>query len=118
MKLPAGGTAQVRLAAPGGPFRQQVQLELSQPPKGIAVKEVSPDPEGLAVVLSAEEGGAAPGLKGNLIANAFAETATKSKDGKPAVTRRTALGMLPAIPFEVVAAPPAGTAKPVPPANQ
>ena len=45
-----------------------------------------------------------PGLKGNLIVDAFTErTMDPSGDGKqPANKRRVPLGTLPAIPFEIV----------------
>lgn len=111
--LPVGGTARVQLSAPKGPFMQEVRFELSEPPKGIGIKKVSPGPKGLAVLLSADDGDVKCGLKGNLIVNAFVERAVKSKDGKPTGrTRRTAIGTLPAIPFEVVAALPAKPDKP------
>jgi len=107
VKLPAGGTARVQLSAPKGAFAQQVRLELDEPPKGIAIQEVSPDPQGVAMVLSVDAGDAKPGLKGNLILNAFREFTPETKDGEPkAAKQRTPLGMLPAIPFEVVASPP------------
>lgn len=112
VKLPAGGTARVRFSVPKGPLVNEVRLELSEPPKGIAIKEVSPDPEGVAAVLSADAGDVKAGLKGNLIVNAFREFTPETKEGEPkAAARRTPLGMLPAMPFEVVAAPPVtGTA--------
>jgi hypothetical protein len=111
VKLPAGGAARIPVSVAKGTAPQEVRLELSEPPKGIAIKELSPDPQGLAVVLSADAKEAKPGLKGNLIVNAFLETPVKAKDGQTqAGTRRTPLGILPAIPFEVAPNPPvAGT---------
>ena len=92
---------------------RQVRVELSEPPEGIAIKKVSPDRQGLAILLSAEDGKAKPGLKGNLIVEAFREWVPKSRDSKPTgPKRRTALGMLPAIPFEVVAAADANSTGP------
>jgi hypothetical protein len=114
VKVPAGGTARVRVAAPRSSSLRQVQVALSDPPEGLAVKEVSTDRDGLAVVLSAEDGKAKPGLKGNLIATAFREWTATLADGQPGAKQRAALGVLPAIPFEVVAAP---TAAPAPAAE-
>jgi len=110
--LPAGGTARVRLAAPKGPFMQQVQMELSDPPKGIAIKKISRSQEGVAILLSAEAGKVKPGLRGNLIVKAFTMRAPKSKDGKPRPKRRVSLGTLPAIPFEIAAVRPPKSPKP------
>jgi len=105
-KLPAGGTARIPASVAKGTAAQEVRLELSEPPKGIAIQSLSPGPEGLAVLLSADAKEAKPGLKGNLIFNAFLETPMKDKDGKTqAGTRRTPLGILPALPFEVVGTP-------------
>ena len=106
LKLPAGGTAQARFSAPKGPFRKQVRLELSDPPKGIAIQKIAPDPQGVAIALSVDADKAKPGLRGNLIVNAFRETVVMDEEGKPTdARRRTALGPLPAIPFGVVAVP-------------
>jgi hypothetical protein len=75
---------------------------LSDPPAGIAIQEVSPDRQGVAIQLSVDAEKAAPGLKGNLIVDAFLERPVYGADGKPrGNTRRIAVGTLPAVPFEV-----------------
>jgi hypothetical protein len=74
-----------------------VKLALNEPPEGIAIQKVSPGREGLSITLSADPAKAKPGLRGNLIVDAYTERAA-NKTAK----RRTALGTLPAIPFEVV----------------
>jgi len=103
VKLPVGGTARVLLSATRGPFVQKVQLELSDPPEGIAVEKVSSDRRGVSLVLSADGKKTKPGLKGNLIVNAFTVRAVKNKEGKPTGrNRRIAMGTVPAIPFEIV----------------
>ena len=104
VRLAASGTTQIRFAGPKGPLMKQVQLELSEPPEGIAIQKVSPDEKGgLAFLLSVDAGKVKPGLAGNLIVNAFIEKAVKSKDGKPKPNkrRRIPLGALPALPFEI-----------------
>ncbi len=107
VRLAAGDTARVRFAAPKGQFAKQVQLELSEPPEGIAIEKVSPDQAGLVILLTADAAKVKPGLKGNLIVNTFMEYTPKPKDGKPRPKRRVPTGTLPAIPFEIVAARPA-----------
>jgi len=103
VKLPTGGTAPVRVFLPAGRFANQVQLALNEPPEGIAIQEVSPVRDGLSILLRADAGKVKPGLKGNLIVEAFMERIVNAGDAnKQAVRRRQPLGMLPAIPFEIV----------------
>jgi hypothetical protein len=52
-------------------------------------------------VLRSDAEKAKPGLKGNLIANAFQKSTETNKAGKTRDTRLS-LGTLPAIPFEIV----------------
>ena len=81
----------------------QVRLELSEPPEGIAIQKVSRFEGGVAIDLRTNGEKIKPGLKGNLIVNAFVERVPRTKDGKPrGPRRRIPMGTLPAIPFEVV----------------
>ena len=103
IKIPAGGTARVRVGAPAGAFLGKVQLELSEPPDGIVIRNVSPLPEGTEIVLQSDAAKVKPGLCGNLIVNAFAAAPPPSGNEKaPANRRRTPLSVLPAIPFEII----------------
>jgi hypothetical protein len=101
VKLPAGGTATVRLVGPRGPWANQILLALSDPPEGIAIQDVSPVRGGVAIRLGTDAGKVQPGLKGNLIVDAFLERTVNSKDGNRRI-RRQPLGVLPAIPYEIV----------------
>jgi hypothetical protein len=103
VKLPAGGTALVRLFLPVNRPAAQLQLALNEPPEGITIQHVSPVPDGLSILLRADAGKVKPGLKGNLIVDAFAAGAANAPAKKQANNRRLPLGTLPAIPFEVVA---------------
>jgi len=102
VRIPAGGTARVQVAAPSGPAAARIQLVLSDPPDGIAIQEVSPSSDGTEIVLRCDAAKAKPGLKGNLIVNAFAAVPDSSSKGKQGSQRRAPLGSLPAIPFEIV----------------
>ena len=104
VRIPAGGTARVQVAMPAAKSFDKIQFELSEPPEGVTVREVSQGPQGVEVVLQCDASKAKPGLKGNLIINAFAERsqAATGKEKAQAVRRRVPLGTLPAIPFEVV----------------
>ena len=105
VKLPAGGIAQVRVAAPSLSFIGKVELELSEPPDGISLKNVSLGREATEFDVQTDAAKIKPGLKGNLLVNVIvAPTFQSSKGGKGpgANMRRFPVGTLPAIPFEVV----------------
>lgn len=103
VRIPAGGTAELRVAMPAPGAPSPVQLELSDPPEGISVADVSRFDKGLVILLRGDAEKAKPGLRGNLIATASQQRTYTEKDGK---TReyRSVLGTLPAIPFEIVKA--------------
>ncbi|MBI4557537.1 MAG: hypothetical protein HY706_08140 [Candidatus Hydrogenedentes bacterium] len=103
VRISEGGTAEVRVRAPRSPMLAQVKLELDEPPKGLTLEGVQVAPEGLSFLLKADAGAAQSGLAGNLIVEAFVEKPNAPPDGKPSnQNRRVSLGVLPAIPFEVV----------------
>jgi len=115
VRIPAGGTARVRIRGPINPRSAQFEFELADPPAGIAIASASPFPGGVELELVAQppsagitpEGGSAtqvrPALKGNLIVNVFAIRIPPPESDRPrANQRRTARGVLPAIPFEIV----------------
>jgi hypothetical protein len=104
VRIPAGGTARVRVGAPTRGFADRFRLELNEPPEGISLGKVSADDEGAAIELRSDAAKAKAGLKGNLIVNilpgqAQASVAKKKKQGNQ---QRTVVGTLPAIPFEIV----------------
>jgi hypothetical protein len=102
VRIRAGAAARVQIGVPGK-MLDKVRLELSDPPEGITIKNVSPSPQGTEIVLQSDAAKVKPGLKGNLIVAVFpANTKTPGK-GKPQAMRRAApLTTLPAIPFEIV----------------
>jgi hypothetical protein len=103
VRIPAGGTARVRVATPTSAFADRFRLELSDPPEGITIGKVSAADEGAEIELHSDAAKAKPGLKGNLIVNIFqGQLAAAQKNKKQANQRRPAVGSLPAIPFEIV----------------
>jgi hypothetical protein len=102
LKIPAGGTAPVRVLVPKIQYADQAELVLNEPPPGIVIQGLSYGPNGVSILLSADAGKVKPGLKGNLIIEAFIEMTRAGSKGKARDKRRTPLGTLPAIPFEVV----------------
>jgi hypothetical protein len=85
LRLPASGSATLRVAARLGRFAEQLQYTLTQPPEGIAIEKCAADRSGVTLTLRSEQ--AKPGLKGNLIVQA--------------VNGRAVWGTLPAIRFFV-----------------
>jgi hypothetical protein len=103
VSIPAGGTAEVRVRTPKNDRMGEIQLELSEAPAGITLQEYSAAPPGLRLVLKADAEVVKPGYADNLIVGAFAEPANPDPNAKPAKQkRRVSLGVLPAIPFEIV----------------
>ena len=102
VKVPTGGSASVRVVLPAARLNGQVRLALNEPPEGIAIQRVTPGPDGMSILLRADGGKVKPGLKGNLIVDAFLEITPKAGAGNRPATRRQPLGTLPAIPFEIV----------------
>ncbi len=98
LKLPADGTAQLRVSMPTGPLLNNVQFELSEPPDGISIKSASPT----EILLQADATKVKPGSKGNLIIKASAEAPTAGGAQPPASRRRIPLGALPAIAYKIV----------------
>ena len=103
MMLSAGETVELRVVGCETEKAKNIRVELNQPPKGISIKEVKPVEQGLSVVLSTDAAAAKAGLKGNLIFNVDEETIQLDAEGNPIGSpRRTSLGVLPAVPFEII----------------
>jgi hypothetical protein len=85
------------------PYRMQsgYQLALNDPPEGITIQKVTPEANSVSVLVSVQGDKAKPGLKGNLILDAYREVAANPAAGIRQA-RRQPMGTLPAIPFEVV----------------
>jgi len=103
VKIPLGGTARVRVTLPASKSYDKIQMDLSEPPEGITVRDVSSDAKGTDIVLQSDAAKTKPGLRGNLIVDVFGERTPPAIEGKPKPNRqRIPLGTLPAIPFEIV----------------
>jgi hypothetical protein len=101
--LKIGGTSQMVYSADGhAPFLlAQPQFRLSDPPEGISIQSVSPAPNGTAITFKADPAKLKPGLKGNLIVEAFTERTPPAVNGKTPEKTKWTLGILPAVPFEI-----------------
>jgi len=101
VRIPAGGSAKVRLKTAKRANFKGVQLQLNEPPEGLTMHDVTIVPNGLSFQLKA--GKDAVHISDNLIIEAFRESVVKKKDGKPTTQkRRYSMGFFPAIPIEIV----------------
>jgi len=104
LKIPAGGSAQVKFAVPSSKAMGKLQLQLNDPPEGIVLRKTTPTDEGVAIVFESDAAKVKPGLQGNLIVGVgFSGGKTSSSKGKQSGQRRGPVATLPAIPFEIVA---------------
>ncbi|MFO0932018.1 MAG: hypothetical protein U1E39_04845 [Planctomycetota bacterium] len=104
VRIPAGGTAKVEVSlARLPPNVGNLEFVLDAPPDGITLKGVRALPDTTELVLAADPAKVKPGVRGSLIVNLSGErTATAGAAAPAAARRRVALGVLPALPFEVV----------------
>jgi hypothetical protein len=101
LRLPLGGTVLLRLALPPGQSGNQIQLALDDPPDGIAILDVS-QAGGFLQLRIGSDRKVKPGLAGNLIVEASALKPSGALDPQSKNKRPVPLGIIPAIPFEVV----------------
>jgi hypothetical protein len=104
LKIPAGGTARfhVEVPLPRNNMIEGVHYELSDPPEGIQLRQVSPSGESAEIVLACDAR-VKPGLKGNLILAISADRRLPANARPQANRQRVPLGTAPAVPFEIVA---------------
>ncbi|MFQ6131016.1 MAG: hypothetical protein ACE5R4_03195 [Armatimonadota bacterium] len=107
--IPLGGTAPVQIQAPQVlPDRrrsalQMVRFRLSDPPRGVTLHETAVVPTGVTLTLKADANMALAGDAANLMVEAFTELEGAEPGGQSAArSQRVSLGVLPAIPFEIV----------------
>lgn len=105
VRIPAGWTATVRINLPKRLPGGELQLDLNEPPDGISIESVNPLLQGSEIVLRCDAGKVKPGYKANLIVNIFVlpDPPASAPANRPATQRRRMIGVLPAIPFEIVA---------------
>jgi hypothetical protein len=102
IKIPAGGTAGVRVKIPNRPIASTIQLELSEPPAGLTLGDVNITPGKLTFAIAADSNTAKVGLVDNLIVDISADPPSNpSGNQKKTQKQRVYLGVLPAIPFEI-----------------
>ena len=101
VRIPAGGSAKVQVKAVKRANFKGVLLQLSEAPEGVTLRNVTVVPNGLSFQLKADKD--AVQIADNLIVEVFREYAVKNKADKPTgQKRRSLMGVLPAIPIEIL----------------
>ena len=103
VKIPAGGTVRVPVQVTFPPNNQidKIIYELSEPPAGIELRDTIAAPNGVELALASDASKVKAGVRGNLIVTISAER-KPAADSRPQARQRIPLGVLPAVPFEVV----------------
>jgi hypothetical protein len=103
VQLKSEGTTLVSVRSRRRLPKGKVFLKLSDPPEGIRIEKLTRVKGGFDFVLHADADKATVGLKGNLIIDISAEHQPPKKEDKPLPpVRRWSMGVLPAVPFEIV----------------
>jgi hypothetical protein len=97
-----GDEPRVRVATPTLKNVRNLTFELYEGPPGITVRSVNHSDASAEIRLSCDHAKIKPGTQGNLIFQAFGERPGAAKAGSNARPNRVPLGLVPAIPFEVV----------------
>ena len=103
VKIPAGGRAQVRVAIPPGYNTfEKLRFELSDPPEGITLSDLTVTQAETQFGLQADANKINPGIRGNLIVAVSGERVAPANGPNAGARRRLPIGTLPAIAFEIV----------------
>jgi len=103
LKIPLGGTAPITVETPPNPRIREIQLEIYEAPEGLSLLETAVTPDGLTLTLKADGAALTAGYEDNVIIEVFTEVLGQQRNGASSTQkRRISLGVLPAVPFEIV----------------
>ncbi len=103
VQLSTRGPAPIRVQVGDIQTAAELRFALSHPPDGVSLEDPVVMPGGVVVPVQCDPEKVEPGLKGNLIFVVSRErTIPPKEEGDKPTTRRSTIGMVPAIPFEVV----------------
>jgi len=106
LRLVPGGETQLKLPTTKMKPGTKLEFELAEPPAGIALKSAVMNRDGQYVLTFSAGAEVKPGLRDNLIVRCTLESAETQKDGSVVKKGRSVLGVLPALPLEVVSGNP------------
>ena len=104
VRIPKGDTARVRVRTPKFPEINTINLKLLEPPEGVTLHNVKVVPEGgLTFQVKADGDAIQAGFADNLIVEASLVRELPRRGGQGGKQKqRVTIGVLPAIPFEIV----------------
>ena len=104
LRIPAGGAAALRaqVELPPNANFGRLMFELGNPPAGVEIGAVQQSGPEVTVTVRCQPDGSKPSTKGNLIVHIVAERMAPASAKAPGRVTRVELGVLPAIPFEIV----------------
>ncbi len=94
VRLVPGKTSTVRVRSLIGNAKRRFALELNDPPEGLTLEKANWSSDQVELLLKADREKSKPGTSGNLIVEIFADAGQGG--------RKFLIGVLPAIPFEIV----------------
>jgi hypothetical protein len=99
--LPIGGTAELKVNVPKDVPLGKLRLELSDPPEGVTIEEITGTWTGSVIHFKVDAAKAKPGTAGNLIVDVLLDRTPgeKKAKAKAANTQAIPVDTLPAIPF-------------------
>jgi hypothetical protein len=100
LRMTPGSQMPIRFRIPQHPRLKSVELELVDPPAGVSIVDVHTEKDGQSLLVAVDASVVPANLVDNLIIEAIGEL--QRGDGKNGRTTRVSLGVLPAIPLEVV----------------
>ncbi len=95
VRIPVDGSATIRLAGAGQSDSGSLHLELSEPPEGLSIAKCTIRDGGMELTLQCDPAKAKPDVRGNLIINVFKESAPAPARPAPATAPTTAPGTAP-----------------------
>ena len=101
LKLPVGGTAKVQVRSHRGQATAGLQFALREPPKGVTLEGTASLRDGMVITLNADREAVA-GRSDNLIIEIFNQPGGRQPAGKGPKVERFSVGVLPAIPVEII----------------
>jgi hypothetical protein len=106
LQLTSGGIGQARFIVNEGQDANRFRFELSEPPSGVTLQDPVPFGlgRGIAVPVKCDAEKVKAGLKGNLLFILSQENSYMNEADKKLTTNRSVIGLLPAVPFEVMPA--------------
>lgn len=105
LRLSGGQTTKLKIRFPEQPNLDRIRLELADPPEGVKLAGIAAGTDEIEIALDCDASRVKTGRRGSLVFNAFSEQTSSATADQPAKIVRQPCTALPAVPFEIVAAP-------------